>query len=661
MDIQRKKKVLIMTDMALANTGFGKNAKNILEYLFKTDKYELVHLCVGTVNTNGPELERCPWKCIGTIQPEKIQQIQSQNDPKNWDNISRMAGYGAFAIDEAVTKEKPDVVFAIQDSWGVDFIVDDPQTHQPLPWFDKITSVIWVTLDSLPLLDKQVTLAKKSKNFWSWADFATKSLHKMGISHAKTVPGCMQTKNFYRLPQSKRTNLRSRFGIDPDTFVAGFVFRNQLRKSVPNLLQGFQIFKKEHPKQKTKLLLHTHWNEGWNIPKLMQEFGIPAGDVITTYICRNCGKYEIKPFATHEENCKFCQSTKSQVTTGPGFGVSEKDLNEIYNLMDVYVHPFTSGGLEIPCYEAKLTELPVLVTNYSCGEDLCVDGAGSLPLEWAEYREPDSMFIKSSTYPSSIAKQFKKVLAMSPESRKELGQTGRKWVIENYYVDKIGKVLEDTIDQAPFVDETTLFEKKKENSNPYYSMPEIQDDGQWILHMYKNILDKPQVDANDEGYKHWIARINKDLNRQQIEQYFRQVAYKSLQDQKGGAKFEDFLNPDDKGRVIIVQPDGPEYVFLTSALFKSIKANYPDWALYVSTKRECKEILEGNPLVDRWIEYSPIMDNVLFLEGNSVHPGFFNVAYHPHFTIEKLSSFTHNGVDKIAFPLKNTSFEPHIL
>ena len=39
--------------------------------------------------------------------------------------------------------------------------------------------------------------------------------------------------------------------------------------------------------------------------------------------------------------------------------------------MDVYCHPFTSGGMEIPIFEAKLTELVTLVTNYSCGEDSC--------------------------------------------------------------------------------------------------------------------------------------------------------------------------------------------------------------------------------------------------------------------------------------------------
>jgi len=641
-----KKKVLIHTDFPLANTGFGKNARNILEYLFNTDKYELVNLAVGSVEGNAQELNRTPWKTLATIQPNKIELIRQQNDPKNWDGISRMAGYGAFAIDDAVRQEKPDVYIGIQDIWGIDFAIEKP-------WFNKITCALWTTLDSLPILDKAVVAAKKTKNYWSWADFATKALHKMGHTHTKTVRGSLNTNNFYRLPEAQRLAIRKANNIDPETFIVGFVFRNQLRKSVPNLIQGFKMFKQANPSLKTKLLLHTSWVEGWNIQKLLEEHGLKLSDVLTTYVCRNCGKYEIKSFSTNDENCRFCRAEKSQTTTGPGFGVDEVQLNEIYNLMDVYCHPFTSGGQEIPIQEAKLTELVTLVTNYSCGEDSCEDGAGSLPLDWAEYREPDTMFIKASTYPNSISKQLTKVLNMKPEVKRQLGKTGRQWVIDNFSVEVIGKFLENFIDSAPKVNDDSAFEPTKNNPSPNYKVPEIKDNAEWILHLYHNILDEKSIDRNDDGFKHWIARIDKDLNRQQIEDYFRQVAFKNGQEKNTqGIKFEDLLNSNDKGRVIVVQPGNAEDIFLLSSLFRSIKEKYPEWALYVSTKREYKEIVDGNSLVDKWIEFNPAMENIVFLEGNNSHKGYFNVAYMPYLTTQKLPAFMHNGSDKIDFSLK---------
>ena len=61
-----------------------------------------------------------------------------------------------------------------------------------------------------------------------------------------------------------------------DEFIIGFVFRNQLRKSVPNLLDGFVEFKNSNPQSKAKLLLHTHWSEGWDIPRLLREKNIDS-------------------------------------------------------------------------------------------------------------------------------------------------------------------------------------------------------------------------------------------------------------------------------------------------------------------------------------------------------------------------------------------------
>ena len=64
-------------------------------------------------------------------------------------------------------EEKPDFYFGVQDIWGTEFAVGKP-------WFDKINSVIWTTLDSLPILPTAITNAPKIKNYWIWSSFATK-------------------------------------------------------------------------------------------------------------------------------------------------------------------------------------------------------------------------------------------------------------------------------------------------------------------------------------------------------------------------------------------------------------------------------------------------------------------------------------------------------
>ena len=248
-----KKKILYQSDSALAKTGFGRNTKALLSYLYKTGKYEIVSYCCGNSYSAEP-LKRTPWRSIGTLPDSQSELTELNKDAGK----ARMASYGAYLIDKVVKEEKPDVYIAVQDIWGVAFGVDKP-------WFNEVNSVIWTTLDSLPILPSAVEKAGKIKNYWIWSNFATAALHDKGHTHAKTVHGCLDTKNFYRLDDEKRKELRANNNIAEDTYIVGFVFRNQLRKSVPNLLEGFKKFQEKVIKCTTP---PKPWYKPWQKPKL---------------------------------------------------------------------------------------------------------------------------------------------------------------------------------------------------------------------------------------------------------------------------------------------------------------------------------------------------------------------------------------------------------
>jgi glycosyltransferase involved in cell wall biosynthesis len=589
-----------------------------------------------------PELLKTPWKSLGSLpnNPAEIEQLN--RDP----NQARLASYGAYLIDKVIDEEKPDVYVAAQDIWGVDYSINKP-------WFNKIKSAIWTTLDSLPILPSAVAVAPKLKNYWIWSDFATKALHEMNYKHVETMHGPLDVDNFYRLSDNQRLDLRKKFNIPLNAFIVGFVFRNQLRKSVPNLLEGYALWKARNPEVKnTLLLLHTHWSEGWNIYKLADEYKIPKNEIITTYICRNCGHYEVKHFNGQDINCNSCGAQKSQITTNVGVGVTEYQLNEVYNLMDVYCHPFTSGGQEIPIQEAKLTELITLVTNYSCGEEMCLEEAHSLPLEWSEYREHGTEFRKASTTPSSIAKQLHKVWKMPIQKRKEIGEKARQWTIDNYSSNVIGKRFEDFIDSADLVD-YTKFSIQPEEQDPLFKVPNIEDNSTWLKCLYANILKRPDIDENDDGHKYWMQELSKGVKRQDIENYFRQVAWQENQKNKK-LNFEDLLDKDDKGRrILYVIPQEEVDIFLSTSIFSSIKRNYPNYNLYVATKQEFFEILDGNPNVHKVIPFVPQMENWTWTEGNKDNNGFFEIAFTPYFNSQRMINYIHNGKDKVEFDLIN--------
>ena len=478
------KKVLFHSNSAKAFTGFGKNAKNILRYLHTTGKYEVIEFANG-MQWGNPSLSLRPWKAQGSLpnNPAVIQQINSDQ------NKSRLAAYGSFTIDQAIKEYKPDIYIGCEDIWAF-------SNYWEKPWWDKINNMIWTTLDSQPILSQALEAAPKTKNFYVWASFAEKDMKELGHDHVGTLHGTVNTEDFYKISDLDKQKTRSKFNLS-DEFIVGFVFRNQLRKSVPNLLEGFKTFKKECPE--AKLLLHTHWSEGWDIPRLLKEKGINNDDILTTYFCSSCKKYAIAPFCGQEKTCPFCGSEKTFNTTNTKNGVDESQLNEIYNIMDVYCHPFTSGGMEIPIFEAKMTELVTLVTNYSCGEDSSSLECGSFPLDWSEYREPGTQFIKASTYPSSIAKQLKKVWKMHKNKRNEMGKKGREWTIKNYSTEAVGKKLEKILDAMPDIDYDFLeINKVDENAIQLQDlldegkriavvMPESAGDVLWINSLMTNL------------------------------------------------------------------------------------------------------------------------------------------------------------------------------
>ena len=616
----RKKRVLIHSNFCKAFTGFGKNQKNLLKYLFKTDKYEVFE--AANMRMYGdPALQNLPWKSYGTV-PQDYESMPADK--------KREAGYGAFCIDDIVNEVRPDIYIGVEDIWAF-------TNYHHKPWWNKIKCMVWTTLDSLPILPQAVEYAPKIKNYYVWSSFAEKAFKEIGYDHVKTLRGSLDVDNFFKLKDYEKKQLRSFHGINQEDFIIGFVFRNQLRKSVPNLLDGFKIFKEKNPN--SKLLLHTHWGEGWDILRLVEEKRINMSDILTTYFCSACNSYHVRPFSGEEQQCRSC-GQKTLNTTNVKNGVSEEQLNEVYNLMDVYCHPFTSGGQEIPIQEAKLTELITLVTNYSCGEDSCSEESGGIPLDWHEYREPGTQFIKASTDAASIAKNLEKVYKMDKDKMIELGAKARSWVIDNFSIDVIGKQLESIIDSAPYLDED--IDLKNKNYNEFYKMPQNLSDEDFIIDLYKNIL-LDDVDRLNDGYKNWFGKLkSKEINQYQLYHHFIQVA--KQQNSKKEVSFEDLLSKDDKGKriAVIIPHSGTDLLFINS-LMKNLQKKHRKHNIYVFTDPKYFEYIEDNPNVYRCLPYSDSIDNPVSMEGFGKHEGFFEAAYYPGTTTQKVPCYIHNG------------------
>lgn len=426
-----KIKVLFHSNHSRLFTGFGKNIKNVLLALHDDPEIEVIEAANGVAFGSDA---KTPWKTYGTTPTDQnvIREISSDAHKQ------RLASYGHYCIDQIIEECKPDVYVGIEDVWAF-------KDFEKKPWWNNTKNIIWTTLDSIPILPDAFDMASKCDKFIVWASFAEEEMKKAGVQDVETIHGAINYSHFH--PINQRSDIRNRYGIN-DNFVIGFVFKNQLRKSVPNLLEGFKKFKEKNPESKPKLLLHTDWAEvshGWDIPRYIKEKNLDTTDILCTYICESCRNYFISPYIGEGKNCGVCGCEKSIKTKSNTFGVTESQLNEIYNCMDVYCHPFTSGGQEIPIQEAKAAGLITLVTEYSCGTDSCYEHQGGIPLKWSEYREPFTQFIKATTCPQDIADKIEFVYKMDNSTKQSLVNKAKEYVASEFSVENTISKLKEVI------------------------------------------------------------------------------------------------------------------------------------------------------------------------------------------------------------------------
>ena len=636
----KKKKILIHGNFCKAFTGFGKHKKNLLKYLYGTGKYEIVELA-NAKTENDPSCNSTPWRTIGTLPEDTFLLRSIQHDQKR----HRDAGYGHELIDKIIEKEKPDIYLGIEDVWAFDGF---PEKE----WWNILTPVIHTTVDSLPLFPPAIDFANKLKHYYVWASFAEKEFARLGNNNVKTIRGVVDTKDFFKLLAHERESLRNTSNLK-DSFVIGFVFRNQLRKSVPNLLDGFKKICDRFPNSKAKLYLHTNWAEqsGWDIPRLIDEKGIDIKSVVTTYLCSNCHNFFVHHYVGEKQHCPLCNKKDGLSTVNIQNGVNEKQLNQIYNLFDVYCHPFTSGGQEIPIQEAKLTELITLVTDYSCGEDNCTKESGGFPLTWSEYREHGTQFIKASTNSDSIFSQIKRVMQMSLKDREIFGKKSRQFVLDNFSIEKVGAQFEKIFDEAPFANWGNAITGPFSKRDPFYTPNSDKNNLEWLKDLYKNCL-KMIVGDSDSGLSYWLSQFEKGESRKGVLDFFHKTAIKeNLSNSEKSLK--DIIDISHKKRIAYVMPQHEEDVLISTSVVKSLKRQYPEHDIYFFTDKRHFELLDECEEIYKVCEFYEEMDfDCFYFIGKSGKEPYFDLAFFPYKETKRSLDYVNHGRTKIEFDLK---------
>lgn len=633
-----KHKILLQTNAPWLKTGLAENGRILMRHLAKTGKYDLVYYCTQT-SIADPTLGKMPYRSIGCIPASQQEVNDLQRDQGRWRDIC----YGSHYIDKIIKEEKPTIWLGSDDIWGF-----GPQYYNA-EWFKKINAILHITIDSRPILPQAYEQAKATKHFHSWARFAIPEMKKNGAD-INCIYGASDTEKFKPISKLEKLNLRAKFGISPDATIFIYLGRNQLRKEFGNIIQAFAKFKKEFPDSNAKLLFHTSFSErgsGWDIPMLAKYAGLKNSDILCTMICRNCGQWEIKPYAGEDTDCRYCGAQKSQISANIQHGVPDDELYQIYGVADASISAFTSGGLEFHNVNSLLCGLPLACTNYSSGEDFCLQNF-VYPINWHFRLEAGTNFIKATNDTNSICTFIKKIYTMKEKERQELSEKGRDWAKKEFSIETIGEKWEKLFDSMPFPDWSTI-ELTVKPKNPSFSNPNIEDNSEWLKSLYKNILNMDVLD-DDSGLVGWLSQLKNGVGRNAIYDYFIKVAQDENNKNAPPRDFNTLFDDNNRKRILFLMKESGGDIIIASGLFKALTELYPDADLYVACEPKFSELLDGNPYVHKVLPYHPAMEQEMAMMGYVnyyYHPGIVTQRHLAYLTKDKigviLEPFLHEG------------------
>ena len=400
------KRVLVVGDKSVANTGFATYKRELLTRLYSLDKY---HLGEYAFCGNDDEMDKVPWDYIPCV-PTK-----GKEDEKHFQQSPNMNKNGRWRWEAAVLHWKPDVVLSVQDPWQVDYIA-----YSPLRDFYSLA--IAAPVDSHPQRDRYIQIYNAADVVAPYTGYAEEVLKNAGLENLSSpIPMGVDLEAFK--PMDK-VQAREHLCIPhKDALIIGMVARNQYRKRIPELMEAFRDFLFKSGKN-AYLYLHTTYREinPWDLVRNLLDNSL-IHNVLFSYECQETGKIFASTFK--DQNCVSPFTNKVTARfLDIGDAPDATELNKVYNAMDLYVQFANAEGFCVPIIEAAATNTPIVGVNYSAYAEVIKEVGGQV-LNPLTLEEDIGVGAKRAIMPTADLVNFL-------ENAELKGEGGRKNVEEKY-------------------------------------------------------------------------------------------------------------------------------------------------------------------------------------------------------------------------------------
>ena len=239
------------------------------------------------------------------------------------------------------------------------------------------------------------------------------AMAKFGQNQAQTlynikseyIPHAIDPKVYFPLPKEEREKLKAKYGLI-GKFVIGSVYRNQGRKMSDRMFKGFAKFAKTNPD--AVLFLHSDpYDQAavFDSIELIKRLGI-------------------------ENRVRF---------TGMNFfkGFDYKQMNEVYNVMDVFTLSTSGEGFGVPTIEAMACEIPCVVTDFTTTQELLIEnGACGLAVPVCTDLTGSWNVERGIVDIDKLAEAYQ-LMHDNPKMREEMGKIGKEKIDKFYTWDVV--------------------------------------------------------------------------------------------------------------------------------------------------------------------------------------------------------------------------------
>lgn len=472
-----KKRIMMCTESSHIGSGFGNYTRNVLSRLYDTNKYEIAELSCYR-DSSIPKTE--PWKVypVAVKSNHKLYEQYISNDANQ---------FGQWMFEFACIDFKPHIVFDVRDFWNFTY-----QETSPLrPFYHWVISP---TYDSAPQKIETVNSFRNADVLCFHTEWAKNNLinkyHYNQNNIGPITSDAIDHTIFKPIGYSKKAH-KQKYNINDDTFVIGSVMRNQKRKLIPDLIQTFAKFCDQNPEKNIILYLHTSYPDGlaWDLPTLLLENKI-AHKVLLSYSCTTCKKFFPSVFRGPKTICPFCNN-KSAVIASVKNGILESNLNEIYNLFDVYVQYSICEGFGIPVIEAASCGVPTISINHEAmGEVAQNIGAETVSVD-RTFREQETNADRSYPNNNELLHILQKYINMPKTELNNIGANSRKLCHEHYNWDVTSKVFEKIFDDIDITKKLDWESSIREVNPEYRPGSSNNNHRQLIYEIIDNIINEP--------------------------------------------------------------------------------------------------------------------------------------------------------------------------